>query len=260
MGNQKLPDFRSKSKTHILKTFYLVILLSISAVVSVYGQFTLDGQRLIPLGSLKSPIGMPTGERVEKEEVREEELVPDKVVESTDRIGFYILPFVGLQGSQDLEWKSFGGDFEIEEENGISWGVRVGHEWKYAFTDFQLSGFNNSFEEMDIGFPGVEFSGESSGFGGLISGGLRYDFTRFLSASIGGGFGFVQQELSMSIMGIPVDDEDLLFTYHFFTGLELRPFEHFLIGLRYRWSRVGEMEYFSSRQIHFAELSAGYVF
>lgn len=260
MGNQKLPDFRSKSKTYILKTFYLVTLLSISAVVSVYGQFTLDGQRLIPLGSLKSPIGMPTGERVEKEEVREEELVSDKVVETTDRIGFYILPFVGLQGSEDLEWKSFGGDFEIEEENGISWGVRVGHEWKYAFTDFQLSGFNNSFEEIDIGFPGIEFSGESSGFGGLISGGLRYDFTRFLSASIGGGFGFVQQELSMSIMGIPVDDEDLLFTYHFFTGLELRPFEHFLIGLRYRWSRVGEMEYFSSRQMHMAELSMGYVF
>ena len=243
-----------------MKTFYLVTLLSIPAVVSVYGQFTLDGQRLIPLGSLKSPIGMPTGERVEKEEVREEELVPDKVPESTDRIGFYILPFVGLQGSEDLEWKSFGGDFEIEEKNGISSGVRVGHEWKYAFTDFQLSGFNNSFEEIDIGFPGIEFSGESSGFGGLISGGLRYDFTRFLSASLGGGFGFVQQELSMSIMGIPVDDEDLLFTYHFFTGLEFRPFEHFLIGLRYRWSRVGEMEYFSSRQIHFAELSAGYVF
>ena len=220
----------------------------------------MEGQKLILLGSLKSPVNMPTGQRVEKEEVREEGLVPDKVVESTGRIGFYILPFVGLQRSQDLEWKSFGGDFEIEEENGISWGVRVGHEWKYAFTDFQLSGFTNSFDEMDIGFPGVEFSGESSGFGGMISGGLRYDFTRFLSASLGGGFGFVQQELSMSIMGIPVEDEDLLFTYHFFTGLELRPFEHFLIGLRYRWSRVGEMEYFSSRQIHFAELSAGYVF
>ena len=113
---------------------------------------------------------------------------------------------------------------------------------------------------MDIGFPGVDFSGESSGFGGMISGGLRYDFTRFFSGSLGGGFGFVQQELSMSIMGIPVEDEDFMFTYHFFSGLELRPFEHFLIGLRYRWSRVGEMEYFSSRQIHFAELSAGYVF
>ena len=243
-----------------MKTFYLVTLLSISAVVSVYGQFTLDGQRLIPLGSLKSPIGMPTGERVEKEEVREEELVPDKVIESTDRIGFYILPFVGLQGSEDLEWKSFGGDFEIEEKNGISWGVRVGHEWKYAFTDFQLSGFNNSFEDIDIGFPGIEFSGEASGFGGLISGGLRNDFTRFFSASLGGGFGYVQQELSLSIMGIPVEDEDFMFTYHFFTGLELRPLEHFLIGLRYRWSRVGEMEYFSSRQMHFTELSAGYVF
>ena len=35
--------------------------------------------------------------------------------------------------------------------------MRVGHEWKYAFTDFQLSGFNNSFEKMDIGFPGLSF-------------------------------------------------------------------------------------------------------
>ena len=243
-----------------MKTFYLVILLSIPAVASGQNQFTMEGQRLILLGSLKSPIEMPMGQRVKKEEVREEELVPDKGVETTDRIGFYILPFVGLQRSKDLQWKSFGGDFEIEEENGISWGVRVGHEWKYAFTDFQLSGFNNSLKDINIGFPGVEFSGESSGFGGMISGGLRYDFTRFLSASLGGGFGFVQQELSMSIMGIPVEDEDFMFTYHFFTGLELRPFEHFLIGLRYRWLRVGEMDLFSSRQMHMAELSMGYVF
>ena len=255
MESQKLPDFQSKSKTHILKTFYLVILLSISAVVSVCGQYTLDGQRFILLGSVKKPIKMPPGFNVEEVKTSE-----DEDIENPDRIGFYILPFVGLQRSQDLQWKSFGGDFEIEEKNGVSWGGRVGHEWKYAFTDFQLSGFNNSFEEMDIGFPGVEFSGESSGFTGMVSGGLRYDFTRFFSASLGGGFGFVDQELNMSIMGLPVEDEGFMSTYHFFTGLELRPFEHLLIGFRYRWSRVGQMEYFSSRQIHFAELSAGYVF
>lgn len=260
MENRKPPDFRSKSKTLILKTFYLVILLSISVVVLGQNQFTLDGQRFIPLGSLKSPVEMPTGLKVEDEEVRTEELGADKLVESTDRIGIYILPFVGLQRSQDFEWKSFGGDFEIEEKNGISWGVRVGYEWKYAFIDFQLNGFNNSLKEIDIGFPGIEFDGDSSGFGGLLSGGVRYDLTRFLSLSLGGGFGFVEQELSMSIMGIPVEDKDLLFTYHFFTGLELRPFEHFLIGLRYRWSKVGHMEYFSSRQMHMAELSMGYVF
>ena len=57
----------------------------------------------------------------------------------------------------------------------------------------------------------------------MVSGGLRYDFTRFFSASLGGGFGFVDQELNMSIMGLPVEDKGFMSTYHFFTGLELRP-------------------------------------
>ena len=228
--------------------------------MAVHGANSNKDSNVTPLGSERFRTTKLINEEVLVKIGNKAEIKKEETIVGAKRLGFYVLPFIGFQSSQELEWKSFGGNFEIEEKNGVSWGLRVGHDWKYAFTDFQLSGFNNSFEEMDIGFPGVDFSGESSGFGGMISGGLRYDFTRFLSASLGGGFGFVQQELSMSIMGIPVEDEDLIFTYHFFTGLELRPFEHFLIGLRYRWSRVGEMEYFSSRQIHFAELSAGYVF
>ena len=229
-------------------------------IMVVHGNDTYKDGNVILLGSERFRTTKLINEEVLVQIRNETEIKKEEIIVGTKRLGFYVLPFIGFHNSQGLEWKSVGGDFEIEENDGVSWGIRVGHEWKYAFTDFQLSGFNNSFEEMDIGFPGVEFSGESSGFGGMISGGLRYDFTRFLSASLGGGFGFVQQELSMSIMGIPVEDEDFMFTYHFFTGLELRPLEHFLIGLRYRWSRVGEMEYFSSRQMHIAELSAGYVF
>ena len=44
--------------------------------------------------------------------------------------GFYILPFVGLQMSNNLEWKSIGGNFDIKEDNGISSGLRLGYEWK----------------------------------------------------------------------------------------------------------------------------------
>ena len=228
--------------------------------MAVHGANSNKDSNVKPLGSERFRTTKLINEEVLVKIGNKTEIKKEETIVGAKRLGFYVLPFIGFQSSQELEWKSVGGNFEIEEKNGVSWGLRVGHDWKYAFTDFQLSGFNNSFEEMDIGFPGVDFSGKSSGFGGMISGGLRYDFTRFFSASLGGGFGYVQQELSMSIMGIPVEDEDFIFTYHFFTGLELRPFEHFLIGLRYRWSRVGEMEYFSSRQIHFAELSAGYVF
>jgi opacity protein-like surface antigen len=229
-------------------------------IMVVHGNDTYKDGNVILLGSERFRTNKLINEEVLVQIRNETEKKKEETIVGAKRLGFYVLPFIGFQSSQELEWKSVGGDFEIEENDGVSWGIRVGHEWKYAFTDFQLSGFNNSFEEMDIGFPGVEFSGESSGFGGMISGGLRYDFTRFFSGSLGGGFGFVEQELSLSIMGIPVEDEDFMFTYHFFTGLELRPFEHFLIGLRYRWSSVGEMEYFSSRQMHFTELSAGYVF
>ena len=229
-------------------------------IMVVHGNDTYKDGNVILLDSERFRTNKLINEEVLVQIRNETEKKKEETIVGAKRLGFYVLPFIGFQSSQELEWKSVGGDFEIEENDGVSWGIRVGHEWKYAFTDFQLSGFNNSFEEMDIGFPGVEFSGESSGFGGMISGGLRYDFTRFFSGSLGGGFGFVEQELSLSIMGLPVEDEDFMFTYHFFTGLEIRPFEHFLIGLRYRWSRVGEMEYFSSRQMHFTELSAGYVF
>ena len=36
--------------------------------------------------------------------------------------------------------------------------------------------------------------------------------------------------------------------------------EHLRLGLRYRWIRIGEMELFTSRDLHLAELSLGYVF
>ena len=184
----------------------------------------------------------------------------EEIFVGTKRVGFYVLPFIGFQSSQELEWKSVGGNFEIEEKNGVSWGVRVGHDWKYAFTDIQFSGFKNTLEDVDVGLSSLDFTGDSSGFGGYLSGGVRYDFNRFLSGCIGGGGGFIQHNISMSLMGIPVNDEEFLFSYHFFTGFELRPVEHFLMSLRYRWSKIGTMNLFSSKQIHAAELSLGYVF
>ena len=42
----------------------------------------------------------------------------EEIFVGTKRVGFYVLPFIGFQSSQELEWKSVGGNFEIEEKNG----------------------------------------------------------------------------------------------------------------------------------------------
>ena len=73
---------------------------------------------------------------------------------SKKRLGFYVL--YRFQSSQELEWKSVGGNFEIEEKNGVSWGLRVGHDWKYAFTDFQLSDLI-ILRRWILGFQGLIF-------------------------------------------------------------------------------------------------------
>lgn len=228
--------------------------------MAVHGANSNKDGNVIPLGSERFRTSKLINEEVLVQIGNKTEIKKEETIVGTKRLGFYVLPFIGFQSSQELEWKSFGGNFEIEEKNGVSWGLRVGHDWKYAFTDFQLSGFNNSFDKVDIGSSGIDFSGDSSGFGGYVSGGGRYDFNKFLSGSLGGGVGFIQHDISLSIMGLPVEDEDFLYSYHFFTGFEFRPYDHFLMGLRYRWSKIGKMNLFSSKQIHSAELTMGYLF
>lgn len=175
-------------------------------------------------------------------------------------LGFYILPFLGTYKPDGLEWKSIGGDFEVGEEHGFSSGIRFGHGWKYFFTDFQLSYFHNELESIDIGLPSVRFSGKTDGMGGHLSAGVKVPVSHSFNLTLGGGLGGTHQDISFLLMGLPVEEEDFLFSYQFFTGLEYHPIDHLRIGIRYRWLRVGETDLFSARNLHLAELSLGYVF
>lgn len=175
-------------------------------------------------------------------------------------LGFYVLPFLGGFQPDGLEWRSVGGDFEIEEEHGFSSGVRLGYGWKYFFSDFQVSYFHNEMESMDIGLPGLSFSGKTEGMGGHISAGIKIPVSQAFNLTLGGGLGGTYEDISLRLMGITVDEEDFLFSYQFFTGLEYHPTDYLRLGLRYRWLRVGEMELFTARDLHLAELALGYVF
>lgn len=175
-------------------------------------------------------------------------------------LGFYVLPFFGFFQPNGLEWNSVGGDFEIEEEVGFSSGVRLGHGWKYFFSDFQVSYFYNEMESMDIGLPGLSFSGKTEGIGGHISSGVKVPFSQSFNFTLGGGIGGTYEDISFRLMGITVDEEDFLFSYQFFTGIEYHPTDYLRLGLRYRWLRVGEMDLLNARDLHLAELSLGYLF
>ena len=172
-------------------------------------------------------------------------------------VGFYFLPFIGIQTTNDLEWSSVGGVFDIEESEGMSAGLRLGYDWRNFFADFQLSYFQNDMKSINI--P-LDFSGETEGLGVHISVGGRVHFNDYLAGVLGAGIGGVDQDVSFQLSGIAVEESDLLFSYQIFAGLELRPIDYLVIALRYRWMGVEEVEIFSSRNHHLAELAVGYVF
>ena len=173
--------------------------------------------------------------------------------------GFYLMPFVGLQKTNDLTWRSLGGDVEIEENSGVVVGLSTGWQWRNFFSDFQLTYTENKMKSIEIPVP-LSFTGESTGVGVHLAGGGRFFLNDFVSFSLGAGVGGVNQNISFVLAGIPVEEKDFLLSYQLFTGLEISPTESACLGLRYRWLNIEAMESFSSRNLHLLEMYLGYLF
>lgn len=180
------------------------------------------------------------------------------------QIGFYVLPFVALQSPGDFRHKPL--DMLIEQEMGFSTGWRVGLQGPHFFIEGELAYSRNKLRGL-VDIPGigpplspVKASGESEGFGVLLNAGGNFELTDQTSVLIGAGFGAVNQEIGFDMLGSLLEEEDTLFTYQIFSGLNYDLSDHFRVGLRYRWMKVGEMEVFSNRGLHIAELSMGYIF
>jgi opacity protein-like surface antigen len=185
------------------------------------------------------------------------------------KIGFYVLPFIALQSPGNF-WSSEL-DQLIEQDIGFSSGWRVGVESPHFFIEGEFSYSRNKLKNQLIR-PGnnpnysakTTFSDYSEGFGFLLNVGGRFSLADRISVMIGAGFGTINQEIGFVIYpraGVFVfNEEDTLFTYQVFSGLNYDFSEHFRMGLRYRWMKVGEMKLFSNRQLHLAEISMGYIF
>jgi opacity protein-like surface antigen len=171
--------------------------------------------------------------------------------------GYYIIPFFGVLMSNELEWESFGGEWEIDAASGVSGGVRFGYNLRNFFADVQISYFKNELKSINLPLP---FSGEVDGVGYHFSGGGRFNFSELFAVTGGMGFGGVRQDVSFLLYGNSVNEKKSLFSTQLFAGLEYRPFKDMIIGLNYRLLLIQGMDSFNFRSLHLAELSAGYVF
>lgn len=175
------------------------------------------------------------------------------------KLGFYILPFVALQSPGDFEFQSRLGPFDIEQDMGFATGWRLGVESTHFFIDGEFSYIRNKFNSLSNGL--VSFTGEVENFGLLINTGGKVRISSNATIYLGAGFGAMNQEIGFDLNSIIREEEEsTLFSYQLFTGVNFDVSNNLRVGLRYRWMRVGEMELFSARDLHLAELSLGYVF
>ena len=174
------------------------------------------------------------------------------------KVGFYVLPFVALQGSSDFGWNSFAGEITVEQKLGFSSGWRMGHKWRNFFLDADFSFFRNEFRGLtDVS---LEFSGEAEGYGLMVNFGGCFDLGDSSTIFLGAGTGPFSQEFEFKLMRQGVDEEKSILAYQLFAGLNLHPTDHMIVGLRYRWMNLAKMNDFSGRELHLLELGLGYIF
>ena len=180
------------------------------------------------------------------------------------KLGFYILPFVALQTAGDFRSQIF--QTEIEQDTGFSSGWRIGVESPHFFIESEFSYSRNKLKGSVVipmlppSFNPIKADGETEGIGVLLNAGSRFSLSDRISFLVGAGFGVVKQEIGFDIASTLLEEEDTLFTYQLFSESNYDLSDRFRLGLRYRWMKVGEMNDFSSRDLHLAELSMGYVF
>ena len=177
----------------------------------------------------------------------------------SSRKGFYVLPFIALQGSSDVVWNSpVLREIAVEQKFGFSSGWRMGHKWRNFFVEGDFSYFRNDFKSLSG--VDLDFSGEAEGYGVMFNLGANFDLGSSASVFFGAGGGPFNQEYEFKLLGEGFDEEQAVFAYQLFSGVNLYPSDHMLLSLRYRWLKMGEMEQFGDRNLHMLEVALGYIF
>ena len=108
--------------------------------------------------------------------------------------------------------------------------------------------------------PGISlpFSGNVSTLSGSFSVGTNLPFSENLDLFWGGGLGYAQQDTEFNLGTISAPETNQVMLWQLATGINITPLSHMLIGLRYRWVYLAEMEDFTERAMRAVEMSRGY--
>ena len=250
---QKINDLNERVKRVSLQNKKRLIVFKSSKEVSAENRNSMD-------------TGVPPKEEKPKKQVSKweanKQVAPgyafsQKEGPSVSKFGVYVLPFFGMYQSNDFNRNFFLlGDLEIEQETGFLSGVRTGKRWEYVYLEAEINFMRNELE----GIPGIAlpFSGNVSTLSGSLSAGTNLPFSDNLDLFLGGGLGYARQDTEFILGTISAPETSQVMLWQLATGINFTPLSHMLIGLRYRWVYLAEMEDFTDRYMHSFEISLGY--
>lgn len=170
----------------------------------------------------------------------------------------YFMPFIGFSKANRLKWKvpSTNSKFDVEQSSGFVAGAEMGYQWDFFFTSLVFHYSQSKLDSIDLGGPVISFVGKEHLFGGAISEGFSLSLGEKWSISPSAGIGFMFQDYSALLAGtFDHNDFDFTTTYNFSTSISFYPKDNLLIGLGYTYMRVGELDYYTSRDLHVFRLS-----
>ena len=262
---QRISDFQNrfinnKPKSQSISGSQPFLVPKISDSVKGYRKPSLNNLNL-PSVPIDKPPDRPM--KVQSNEILNQE----SIRRNPFRIGYYFLPFLGLQSSGELEWSpkvpSVSGTVQlpIKQKMGIASGWRMGKQWNYFFVDGEFTYFRNELaDSMNVMGASLPIEGDTEGYSVFLNAGLRFNILAKVDWLFGAGTGYLSQEFDFTSSGLTEESESSSWTYQIFSGLNFYASEHLLFGVRYRWVGIKEMNDFSSQDMHLAELSLGYVF
>ena len=190
----------------------------------------------------------------------QKEKIHDKEIKKKE-IGFYFLPFIGLQSSGNYIYEP--ANMLIEQETGLATGGKLGFEGKYFFLESEYCYSRNDLKRAQY-VPSYSFvlgEGKTENFGFLLNLGGKIPLSSKINLAIGAGGGIFSQKIAFALAGASISEKkNNLFSYQFFTGLNYQINKYLKMGLDYRWRKLMEMTNYSSRELHLIALSLGYSF
>ena len=196
-------------------------------------------------------------------EIEQENLELNEFRSSKARSGLYVLPLLGIQFPQTVDWHSVSGKVPLEQGSGIAIGLIAGLQIKNLFFEVdssflqnRINGFKNSASFQPNPFD----NGDVETFNFIANAGVKFPVGKRADFDIGAGIGLARQNFSMNLAGVGISDDRASLAMQIMIGMEYNITQNFLSGLEYKSIWISKMNDFSKRNIQLIQIFGGYSF